>query len=79
MNEITTPKPVLAESVPWHPIDCLPEDRKDGRDVLLWLGGDHAEICSWDGAWFDAVGREVAGATHWADTTGPGGETCLGR
>lgn len=64
--------------VAWSPIATLPESRKDGREVLLWVAG-HPAVCSWDGAWCDTVGREVEGATHWADVEGPGGETCQGR
>lgn len=32
----------------WQPIDNIPEDRKDGRDLLLWdtMG---ASVASWSG------------------------------
>lgn len=56
----------------WNPIEAVPEDRKDGRDVLLWTAGRYPALCSWDGAWCDAVGHEVHGATHFADVEGPG-------
>lgn len=63
--------PVDAVPIAWRPIEAVPDDRRDGRDVLLWVGS-YPALCSWDGAWFDAVGRVVAGATHWADVEGPG-------
>ena len=69
--------PGSTDPIAWHLIESVPDDRKDGRDVLLWVS-DYPALCSWDGAWFDAVGRVVAGATHWADVEGPasvGGRT----
>lgn len=56
----------------WQDAGAIPADRKDGRDMLLWMKPGYPTICSWDGAWCDAVGREVDGVTHWADIQGPG-------
>lgn len=53
-----------------QPIGGIPEDRKDGRDVLLWAG--FPAIASWCDGWRDAVGRPISGVTHWADVEGPG-------
>lgn len=53
----------------WGPIAAIPEDRRDGRDVLLWAG--HMLVGSWCDCWCDAVGRPVRGVTHWADVGGP--------
>lgn len=53
----------------WFPLDAIPADRMDGRDVLLWAG--RIIVASWCDVWCDAVGRPVRGATHWADVEGP--------
>lgn len=55
----------------WRSFEAMTDDRKDGRDVLLWVE-DHAAICSWCGTcWCDSVGNEVSGATLFADVDGP--------
>lgn len=59
----------LAIKIEWFPIAGIPEDRKDGRDVLLWAG--RVILGSWCDGWCDAVGREVHGVTQWADAEGP--------
>lgn len=56
-------------AIDWRGIDAVPDDRKDGRDVLLWAG--YPAVVSWCDGWRDAVGGLVAGATHWADVLGP--------
>ena len=53
----------------WHPIAEIPDDHRDGRDVLLWAG--HLVLASWCDDWCDAVGRPVRGVTQWADVEGP--------
>jgi hypothetical protein len=67
-----SPEPVDRTSSPiaWQPLATAPDDRKDGRDVLLWVE-DHGVLSSWDDGWRDPVGREVVGATHLADIQGP--------
>ncbi|USA40234.1 hypothetical protein NCF86_03500 [Pelagerythrobacter marinus] len=74
MNAVATIEqghaPASSTPIAWRSIEAVPDDRKDGRDMLLWIRG-YPALCSWDGAWFDAVGRVVAGATHWADVEGP--------
>lgn len=60
----------VARLIDWHPIATVPDDRKDGRDVLLWIGS--VAVCSWCDGWCDAVGRPVRGASYWADAEGPG-------
>jgi hypothetical protein len=54
----------------WKRIEAqpIPDDRKDGRDMLLWSG--YAAVCSWCDGWRDAVGKLVQ-ATHWDDVEGP--------
>ncbi len=59
---------VEQESI-WGPIASVPDDRKDGRDMLLWAG--YPAISSWCGEWCDAVGRPIRGVTHWADIDAP--------
>lgn len=54
----------------WRGIEAIPDDRKDGRDVLLWIGA--VIVATWCDGWRDAVGRLVHGATHYADVEGPG-------
>jgi len=63
------PAPVAWRSVFDVPV---PIDRKDGRDMLLWVRAGYPVLCSWDDAWYDAVGHEVKGAMLWADVTRPG-------
>lgn len=54
-----------------QPIATIPDDHKDGRDVLLWAGRPVTGI--WVDEWCDPVlGRPIAGVTHWADVEGPG-------
>lgn len=60
-----------ASPIFWRGIEYIPDDRRDGRDVLLWVDG-HSAICSWCDGWRDPVGRIVRGATHYADVEGPG-------
>lgn len=55
--------------IAWRPICDIPDDRKDGRDMLLWLG--YPAIASWCDGWRDTVGNELQGAL-WADVEGPG-------
>lgn len=59
------------DRIPWQPLEAMPDDLKDGRDTLLWTAGQYPAVCSWDGAWYDSVGHEVRGATHFADVVGP--------
>lgn len=70
---------MIENSTGWRLIETIPDDRKDGRDVLLWTATRYPVLCSWDDAWRDPVGHEVRGATHFADVDGPGDTTCLGR
>jgi len=58
--------------IPWRGLEAIPDDRRDGRDVLLWFERGYPAICSWCDGWRDPVGREVRGITHWADVEGPG-------
>ncbi|WP_303763790.1 helix-turn-helix domain-containing protein [Sphingobium yanoikuyae] len=60
----------FSKAVIGNAIATMPEDRKDGRDVLVWAG--FPAIASWCDGWRDAVGHELAGVTHWADLEGPG-------
>lgn len=68
--QVAFPRPVLETLTTWTPIATIPDDRRDGRDVLLWAG--HLIVCSWCDGWCDPVGRLVRGATHYADVEGPG-------
>lgn len=53
----------------WSDITAIPDDHLDGRDVLLWAG--FLALGSYCDGWCDAVGREIAGVTAWADVQGP--------
>lgn len=65
-------------AIEWHLIEQLPDDRKDGRDMLLWddRGG---VVASWsNGGWDTGHASEMTGdtlmvetATHWADINCP--------
>ena len=61
----------------WQLIASIPDDRMDGRDVLLWKGAPI--VSTWCDGWCDAVGRPVHGVTHWADIEGPEAATCPAR
>ena len=69
MNALSVVLSTIGPTQYWRPIADVPEDRMDGRDVLLW--NCRATLCSWCDGWRDAVGRPVAGVTHWADVEGP--------
>lgn len=68
MNQIAT----IARAAPinWNSIETMPDNRKDGRDMLLWNG--HPVVCLWCDGWRDPVGRLVTNATCYADVEGPG-------
>lgn len=62
----------------WQPITNIPEDRKDGRDMLLW--DDAARVGVWDPSdyygepfgWCDSSERGARiDPTHWADINPP--------
>lgn len=68
--------------IDWQPIAELPTDRKDGREMLLWQGGEALgpDIGTWnpsnewgsDGFWeplYEA--GPISDVTHWADITPP--------
>jgi hypothetical protein len=60
----------ITAGITWHPLVAIPDDRMDGRDVLLWKGA--VIVGSYLDGWCDPVGRPVEGATHFADAQGPG-------
>jgi hypothetical protein len=61
------------QTIDWHvDVAAIPDDRRDGREVLLWFAAGYSVIVTWDDGWRDPVGRVVVGATHWADLGGPG-------
>jgi len=62
-------RPAHSALIIWSPIAGIPDDRHDGRDVLLWTG--HLLLGSWCDGWRDAVGRTIQGVTHYADVEGP--------
>jgi hypothetical protein len=69
MNAVATV--MVAAPVNWKPIEVIPGDRTDGRDVLLWAG--YPAIGSWlNWCWVDAVGHDMVAVTHWADIGEPG-------
>ncbi len=67
--------------IPWQAMELLPEDRKDGRPMLLWnqLG---VSVAAWDNSdgveyWCLAFGGlptgkfPVIAPTHWSDISPP--------
>ncbi len=65
---------ITAKHIPWEPIANLPENRKDGRRMLLWEG-DVPVIGRWDcerECWEDPESMHlIEDVTHWADITPP--------
>lgn len=62
--------------LPWKPISEIPDDRLDGREVLIWREDlQRAVTAEWDdGKWIDgdyAVNFDGAVVTYWADLTPP--------
>lgn len=63
----------FANPINWHPIEAIPNDRMDGRNMLLWVvirWTEYPAIGTWCDGWRDAVGNLVS-ATYWADVEGP--------
>lgn len=65
---------ITAKYIPWEPIRALPDDRKDGRHMLLWEG-DRPVIGRWDDGrkgWEDPEGMHLfEEITYWADINPP--------
>lgn len=71
--------------IEWLPIADLPDEFKDGRQVLLWCGESGADVGTWssDSHWSDediqAGGywealyecAKITGVTHFAEITPP--------
>ncbi|MBB4150738.1 hypothetical protein [Sphingobium scionense] len=77
-NEVTM---ISVSLIPWQPMELLPEDRKDGRRLLLWnqLG---TSVAAWDNTegaqgWCLAFGGLPAGKfpvvapSYWSDINPP--------
>lgn len=71
---------ITAKYIPWEPIGTMPDDRKDGRPMLLWSHLNAPRVGVWDatdyfGEPFGWCDSEEAGAridpTHWADINPP--------
>lgn len=65
--------------IPWQPIATMPDDRQDGREMLLHIDGGKVVI-GWSetnafyplGGWRTDAGRlDMVDITHWADITLP--------
>jgi hypothetical protein len=71
---------VISANIPWEPISSMPEDRRDGRQVLLWGEGEFW-VATWDpeassgqpSVWIDARENRIrlASPNWWADLTPP--------
>ncbi|MCI4591123.1 hypothetical protein MOK15_13605 [Sphingobium sp. BYY-5] len=65
---------ITSKHIPWEPIATLPENRKDGRRMLLWEG-DLPVIGRWDSqreVWEDPESMHLLEEiTHWADINPP--------
>jgi hypothetical protein len=48
----------------WQPIETMPEEFKDGRDVLLREDGG-TDVCYFDGRWRDSSHNRVGKPTRW--------------
>lgn len=71
-----------AINMPWKMMEAMPDDRKDGREILLRRNGIPATIGRWffgdwmadrwvNSGWVDASGRYISDVTHWTDVEGP--------
>ena len=65
---------ITAKHIPWEPIGTLPEDRTDGRRLLLWEV-DLPVIGRWDSdreGWEDPESMHILEeVTYWADINPP--------
>lgn len=69
---------IVVNSIAWQPIADMPDDRKDGRALLLWnegprIGAWDSEVSSgepWGWADFYENGVRLK-PTHWADVNEP--------
>jgi hypothetical protein len=70
--------------ITWTPIDHLPADLKDGRDVLLWEAGFGPAGGGWgtywnlsngparmEHGWIDREGERFATVSHYAEINEP--------
>src|SRR3546814_11041206 len=58
---------ITAKYIPWDPIGAMPDDRKDGRLMLLWEG-DRPVIGRWDDGrqgWEEPEGK--IGSASWRE------------
>jgi hypothetical protein len=55
--------------ITWTPIEQLPDELKDGREVLLWLGDDGATVASWVD--YSGSYRPEGQFADWNDERGP--------
>lgn len=74
MAEVLDSHPT-AKNIGWHPILSMPDDRKDGRQMLLWcpLGNDAAVATadSVSGLFFSCDSASPLEPTYWADINAP--------
>ncbi|QOV96337.1 hypothetical protein [Novosphingobium sp. ES2-1] len=64
----------LVSMIEWRPIESMPDNRKDGRYLLLW-DADGAVVASWNADDWERSGGfddPIDGITHWADINRPG-------
>jgi len=62
----------------WQPMGAMPDDRKDGRQILLWNWAG-ASVATWTAeGWDSGYASEMDGdcvlieaSTHWADINPP--------
>ncbi|WP_253257941.1 hypothetical protein [Sphingobium sp. SA916] len=65
---------ITSKYIPWDSIGAMPDDRKEGRLMLLWEG-DRPVIGRWDDGrkgWEDPEGMHLfEEITDWADINSP--------
>lgn len=64
--------------IDWRPIEEIPDELKDGRQVLLWDGVFGAQVARWQRFWDTGFASEIDGdpiavedATHFAEISPP--------
>lgn len=57
---------IVTKLIDWQPIASLPDDRKDGRLMLLWSPAGGTQLGYWDGkSWASDLGYQRYPGGEW--------------